>query len=360
MFYTGQNITQSHIQKLSETSFSEIQRKMKNKENELYRQIQKLRKIKQIDRNVYQSLKKELPFFIGSQFRDNIRKTGNFLEINYFVIDIDHCFENEGQFIALRNELSNDDEIMAFFTSPGGDGLKLIYELEKPCRDTKIYSDFYKVFSQNIARKYNLEKYIDFVTSDVTRVCFLSYDPYLYYNPVCLKIKWEAWVPNSNLLKDPSTPEEYIEFKEDSNKNETEETKDNATMSHEIYADILKKLKTGRPPKKPKNYIVPSVLNTITDPISQTVSEYGFQIKEIRDINYGKKFIFTHMSNEAELNVFYGRKGFSVVKSPRTGTNPEMNDVLYHLVCEILYKHSVDLKEILLNTTKQTMINRKN
>ena len=35
---------------------------------------------------------------------------------------------------------------------------------------------------------------------------------------------------------------------------------------------------------------------------------------------------------EAEVNLFYGKRGFSVVISPRRGTNEELNNVVAELI----------------------------
>ena len=38
----------------------------------------------------------------------------------------------------------------------------------------------------------------------------------------------------------------------------------------------------------------------------------------------------------AEINLFYGKKGFSVIKSPRTGTNVELNELTMMLIKEYI------------------------
>ena len=333
MIFTGKNITRSHIEPLKKSSFREIFQTIKSTENELYNQINKLRRVKNIDEKVYQSLKKELPFFIGANFTNNLRKSANFISISYIVLDIDHCFQNEAQFINLRNDLSQDQQVFTLFTSPGGDGLKIVFELESPCTDTKIFSDFYRIFAVKFAREHALEKYLDTVTCDVTRVCFLSHDKMFHYNPAPLKIKWKTYIPHSELTIPQMEAIEYVEYSNETNKREKENNKD---IDHETYAEILRKLKTGRPARKPKNYIVPVILEKIIDPASKKFNEYGFKVREIRDINYGKKFIVTHEANEAEINIFYGKKGFSVVKSPRKGTHPDLNEIVCQIAQDVI------------------------
>lgn len=35
---------------------------------------------------------------------------------------------------------------------------------------------------------------------------------------------------------------------------------------------------------------------------------------------------------QAEVNLFYGKRGFSVVQSPRTGTNADLNQLMANLI----------------------------
>ena len=39
---------------------------------------------------------------------------------------------------------------------------------------------------------------------------------------------------------------------------------------------------------------------------------------------------------EAEINLFYGKRGFSVVQTPRSGTNAELNDLMAELIDNFL------------------------
>ncbi len=63
----------------------------------------------------------------------------------------------------------------AVFTSPSGDGLKVLVKIPAAPADHKAYfkalQDFYDC------------EYFDIACSDVSRVCYTSYDPDLYYNP---------------------------------------------------------------------------------------------------------------------------------------------------------------------------------
>lgn len=53
---------------------------------------------------------------------------------------------------------------------------------------------------------------------------------------------------------------------------------------------------------------------------------------EIKNIQYGKKMRFALGLKQAELNLFFGKKGFSVIVSPRTGTDEGLNQLMVDLV----------------------------
>ena len=44
------------------------------------------------------------------------------------------------------------------------------------------------------------------------------------------------------------------------------------------------------------------------------------------------------IQKESEINLFYGKRGFSVVISPRLGTNEELNELLADLVKSFLQR----------------------
>jgi hypothetical protein len=75
-------------------------------------------------------------------------------------------------------------------------------------------------------------------------------------------------------------------------------------------------------------------LNDLVDFIQET----GLVVSEVIDIQYGKKIRISMGMKQAEINLFYGRRGFSVVKSPRSGTNMELNELSAELVQTFIYQ----------------------
>ena len=77
-----------------------------------------------------------------------------------------------------RQRLINDHYVMIVFMSPGGKGWKAVIRIPKSTasehkRRFIAYADYFK------------SDYFDRKNQDVSRVCFESYDPHIYYNEFC-------------------------------------------------------------------------------------------------------------------------------------------------------------------------------
>jgi VirE N-terminal domain len=102
-----------------------------------------------------------------------------------FVADLDHLPD----IAATREELINDKEFQPtfIFTSPGGDGLKVVYKISdegvnlnaKSRRMGRVRDTLDAHYKTNYAVKVTP----DHSGSDISRACFLCYDPEAYYNP---------------------------------------------------------------------------------------------------------------------------------------------------------------------------------
>lgn len=82
---------------------------------------------------------------------------------------------------------------------------------------------------------------------------------------------------------------------------------------------------------------VPQQLNEIMGSLKSYVEETGIQLYEIINIQYGKKLRFRMGMKLGEINLFYGKNGFSVVQSPRCGTSADFNELMFQLVNSFIY-----------------------
>ncbi len=309
---------------------------VKNPKPEVAAAIRQLRLVHSIDENRYRQMKKQLPYVTCGIFNPPFRRTENFGWISHFILDIDHLSQKELNLENIKAKLTADQRIKLIFTSPGEDGLKVLFSLKDKCFDAAQFSLFYKVFARSFSVQYQLEQVIDKQTSDVTRACFISFDPDATYNPMAESVDLTAFVDFSNPLGTFELQKELQKEEKDNVVEIRQEDQDSRGPDPDTLATIKARLNPSYRTKREKIIFVPEEMeNTVTQIITNLQNE-GIETKEVINIHYGKKFKFRLEAKEAEINVFYGKRGFTVVQSPRNGTHPELNNVCAQLISELL------------------------
>jgi hypothetical protein len=163
---------------------------------------------------------------------------------------------------------------------------------------------------------------VDHRTNDCTRVCFLSHDPHLYENPLPEPLDWSAFRP---LPVERPMPSLEVQPNE------------SHAIRPDVYREILKKLETKARPLH-KFPFVPNLLQQAMPSIRQAIAEQDLEIKEERDIQYGKKLVVWHGLNQSEVNIFYGKKGFSVVKVERRQANEALVDLVVFIIEQAIFQ----------------------
>jgi hypothetical protein len=102
------------------------------------------------------------------------------------------------------------------------------------------------------------------------------------------------------------------------------------------YAAILEKLGGSKPNKPARDFFVPDALYRLEPAIHAILEKQDISVLEVRPIQYGLKFIAMHNGFQGEVNVFAGKRGFSVVRSPRNGTHPGLNELLHGLIAGLI------------------------
>ena len=329
MLYLGKDLVHSNIEQLQLVRLEKLFEMISSPDKALIQLATELQQIYQLDTSTFNRQKVKLPYFIGAEFRNNIRKTGNFIHVNYFIIDLDHCLESGDleKEAELKKKLRSDQRIALLFTSPSCTGLKLVFKLKEPLTNSKRYTDFYLAFARKFASQYRLEDYIDFKTCDVTRVCFLNVDPMAYYNPVHITIDATNYFSAYDVFS------EQVNEKEENDSIEGDTKK---TLDEDIYQQILKTL-NPKTPKRKKECVIPEILDEIVEPVKTGMIQYGIEVIEITNIQYGKKFRFRLEGGLAELNIYYGKNGFSVVKTPKSDVNETLNEIVCRIVKGVIY-----------------------
>ena len=293
--------------------------------------IRQLRVVRQLNEAQYASLKQQLPYFVCATFNPPFRKSDNFAYTQYFVIDIDHIGA-KGLIIGdLKAKFISDPRTLLCFVSPGEDGLKVMMRLKDKCYDAGVYSVFYKRFVSDFSTQYNLQQVVDAKTSDVARACFMSVDRHAYYNPSAEPVDMSRVInlmDSSELLRQKKAAEKDIKELPSQDAPRLREPDED---SMDKVRQLLKMRQKKQAPVAQDVY-VPEILNQLEEKLRNYVNDVGFTISEIINIQYGKKIRAELGLKKAEVNLFYGKKGFSVVVSPRTGTDESLNSLLAETV----------------------------
>ncbi len=315
---------------------------LRNPRRDITAMLNQIRVARALDPSRYPTLKSQLPYFVCAIFNPPYRRSANFAYTEYFIIDIDHVSEQGLTIQSLRQRIASDCHTLLCFVSPGGDGLKVIMRLSEKCYDPGLYKIFYQTFSATFARQYDIAQVVDTKTCDVTRACFMSADPEAYYNPEAEPVTISDYInPAGDLRKAADTLHE-VHTPKTSNVPATASAHDTTDPSEDVITAIKQKLNIGRKaiPQKPTAY-VPDELNQIIDDLRTFIESFGITVSGIDNIQYGKKIRTNIATKKAETNLFYGRRGYTVIQSPRTGTDAEANKLTADIIRQYLAKHNL-------------------
>lgn len=290
--------------------------------------IKQLRVVYSIDLKRYSQLKRQLPYIVCGTFTPPYRLTENFAYTETFILDFDHLAAKDLKLDDVRRELTTDPRVVMCFASPSRDGLKVLMHFKERCYDRGIYSLFYKSFVRQFARSHHLEQVVDERTSDATRACFVSVDPDTYYNPNAEAVDLERYVD----ITDPTSVADlnHEQVTHDTMQKQMYEREEQPKPKDPDKAVMAKIRQTLNPNAKPvkRTVYVPEQLDEIIAALKTFIEEKGITVTEIENIQYAKKIHARLNLRQAEVNLFYGKRGYSVVISPRRGTDDELNELL--------------------------------
>ncbi|MFN4300242.1 MAG: CRISPR-associated primase-polymerase type B [Thermaurantimonas sp.] len=302
--------------------------------------IAHLRRIRTLDPRIYAEKKRQLPYFTTSIFNPPFRRKENFVHTQFIIIDFDHVSQEPDQLQDLKNKFFAHPAVKAIFTSPGADGLKLLFELKEPLSDAPLYSAFYKVFATRLATELNATQWLDRATHDISRATFISHDPDLLSRTENEKIDVFSILPPDDLFairQEVQQAESVLNSSPAPPKQKTED------LNPEILNIIKSKLNPKARPLREKKYYVPPEVDQLKEEIIQYFAQSHIEVVDIQPINFGRKFQLKAGNLRAEINLFYGKKGYSVVPTPKTGTHPQLNDLCRQLLEQFLTTSLSDL-----------------
>jgi len=329
----GTNIISTE-DKLVKMQIENLYHSLRNPRPAIDARIRQLRILYEVDPKQYARQKRTLPYFVCGIFNPPYRRTENFAYTEYFILDIDKVSANILSLQDIRQKIISDERVLLSFKSPSHDGLKVMFRFSEKCHDAGLFTIFYKSFALSFARQYGLEQVIDSKTCDVARACFISIDEDAYYNPDAVPVNLQSVVDTDNpvavaelrhqtITLPVAPPQEEAAPAEKSDPDPDREVMDRIKQ---LLNPALRKKKEAAP------VVVPQVLNDIIDDLTAYINQTGLVVTEVINIQYAKKIRIRMGIKQAEINLFYGRRGFSVVISPRTGTDEELNQLTAELI----------------------------
>ena len=140
------------------------------------------------------------------------RGKDSFIEHSSFLIFDYDDLEDVDKF---KSDISKEDGVIMVFVSPSGKGVKVVKKLEEVPKKSE-HVNAYNIVSAKSTQGF------DAAQQDVSRLCFMSYDPDAYFNPDVKGLKWreeyKAFVLESESLKQEKVeqlPEQVEESYED-------------------------------------------------------------------------------------------------------------------------------------------------
>lgn len=194
--------------------------------------------------DVIESIKTSLPAFVASVEEYNSYEMNSFIIKNisklsgYITIDVDHIYNPED----IKQVLKYHKFVKMMFISPKGNGLKIICKYYTPIdllkyKENYIFKVLWENINQQIVKQLNEAFYGEDVVKydtnacDVNRLCFMSYDPKLWFNKDCEALNIEYLDFENQLFYSDEDINEYL-------KNKKEKSKKPRIFSNNIAAEL--------------------------------------------------------------------------------------------------------------------------
>ncbi len=324
----GKNVTQAGDQ-LHSLSLERLYLGLTQPKGNLIDLLQQLRSLKTIDAAAYRKAKTQLPYIVCGNFNPAQRRKENFAFTEHFIIDIDHLVNIDSSPDEIKKLLKPDERVAMLFTSPGGDGVKLVFNLQTRIHDAGYYSAFYKIFAASFAVQYRLEGAVDLVTNDVSRCCFMSYDPQAVYNEKALPVDAADYLDEGSLegLFEASKIVKMAEqTKKELNGDDLLASLEKQNLPDDVLMKIRQKLNPALAARQPKTkeYYQPVELEQTMPQLKESLLQMGISLTETHPIQYGKKLKLSAGAYWAEINLFHGKHGFKAVQTTKTGSNKSL------------------------------------
>jgi len=166
--------------------------------------IETLRTIK--EKSLRQEFKKKnLPYICPTIFKNGRRKAESVDYTQFMMFDIDTFETSKITLLEMKQLLRKDEQVYSFFVSPSGNGLKILYNLDEKITDWNYYKQVYEHYGRELTAKYEIV--FDPSCKDISRTCYLSYDPEPFINQKAIPLNSTI---DLSILSKPSSNGHYI------------------------------------------------------------------------------------------------------------------------------------------------------
>ena len=107
---------------------------------------------------------------------------------------------------------------------------------------------------------------------------------------------------------------------------------DKQDLPTDIIREIREKLNPKIKKRRENKVYVPEELDAIIETIKNSMGEYDIKTEIVKNISYGKQFKFSIKNIWAEINLFYGKKGFTIVKTTKNGSSSQLADTCHDIL----------------------------
>lgn len=159
------------------------------------------------DRVGYDTAKSQLPVILPCGIFTGQDLASMSSSTNLMLLDFDHFPKSKAAVQRLREIIQSDPYTYVAFISVSGFGLKVLIKLENDV-DNNSHHEYFRAIKEYYLQNYPEfieEEYWDNSSSNINRMCYISYDPDLYINPQSF-IWNDKSVVQQNINVVPTTP----------------------------------------------------------------------------------------------------------------------------------------------------------
>lgn len=333
MLMAGRNIRDVG-DKLMKVKLDYLYHSIRNPKPEIATLIRLLRTVKDIDKNRYAHVKKQLPYFVCGTFTPPYRAMENFAYIEHFVIEISRLTEKGIDADALKQNLLKDKRVCLMFSSPSKDSIKILFILANRCYDIGVFSAFYNIFVKHFLNKHQIDADATTYNANVMQTCFISVDECAYYNAYAESVDIDEFFNmNDPVAVFDSIREVKVTIKEQKKENKVKDEADNKDLSKETVLHIKEVLlgtNSVAHDKKPVTDV--SEMDKLVEGIRVFAGDHGVEMTNIQNMLHARKMRFTMNGNNAEINLFKGSKGYFAVQSPVGNTSKRFSRIVIEII----------------------------